>query len=200
MLSTRFLIVSLLSFVLTSCSVNKQNDEWVSLHDNLYQSKVTGDLAIQVGSMTANGTEDRYIDHLGGADDGTAPKLKDVVDKWTFRQLSTGFYKDKNNVYFHRWMSDGGYFYKIEADAPSFHMVGACFAKDKDHIYSDIPNLETQQFDYNTFKTCFGCGTIAKDKNGIYAWGSNTKLNLDDPKDKKRYEEDKEIYDYLEGL
>ncbi len=200
MSSTRFLIVSLCSFVLVACSVNKQNDEWVSLHDNLYQSKATGDLAIQTSAMTADGIEDVYITHLGVAGDGTDPKLKDVIDKWTFQKLDYQIYKDKNNVYYHRIHSDGGFLYPVGADTNTFTMIGACFAKDKNSIYyiSGSSGMGVINVDYDTFKTCFGCGCSAKDKNGLYI--GDKKLNLTNSEDKEIYQSEKEAYDYLEEL
>ena len=32
-------------------------------------------------------------------------------------------------------------------------------------------------FDYHSFKTCKGCGSYAKDKNGFYFWDEKIKID-----------------------
>ncbi len=197
----RFLIISLLSFVLIACTKNDKNDEWVYRQYGLWESKVTGDLAITTLKSVADyDSKNQYINDLGVASDSTDRKLKDIIDKWTFQKLGKQIYKDKNNVYYHRVHSDGGFLYAVEADTKTFTMIGECFAKDKNSIYyiSGSSGVGAINVDYDTFKTCFGCGCSAKDKNSLYIF--DKKLNLNNSEDKEFYQSEKEVYDYLEGL
>lgn len=155
-------------------SVNKSLD-WKQTNFDLWKSK-NGDLAIK----TEEGNEQdfkitRYITQL--CCEGAA--IKNVIDTLTFTYLGSSFYKDKNHVYTHFMMSDGGNFWIVEgADTKTFEVIGnSCYAKDKNYIYGERA-MKMDHIDYQTFRTCDACGCFAKDKNGYYFW--NEMIDLKD--------------------
>lgn len=105
------------------------------------------------------------------------PSLKEIIDTTTFIELGNTYYKDKNHIYHHYAMSDGGSFYIFEdADYQSFEILGDCYAKDKNHIFESRAGILTH-VDYATFKTKAGnSGCVAKDKIGYLIWGDRVKL------------------------
>lgn len=141
-------------------SVN-QKLEWKKTAYDLWKSK-NGDL----GLKTQEGTEqeitiDKYITTI--CCEGKS--LKSVIDTVTFEYLGSSFYKDKNYIYTHFIMSDGGNFSIVQnADVQTFKVIGDCYAKDKNNIYGERA-MKMDSVDYKTFKTEKGCGCFAKDKN-----------------------------------
>lgn len=146
--------------------------DWKETNFGLWRSK-NGDLAIKTREGNDEGIFiDRYITELcceGGP-------IKDIIDTATFKYLGSSFYKDKNNVYTHYTMLDGGNFWIVEnADVPTFEVIGnSCYAKDKNYIYGERA-MQMPDIDYKTFKTCDDCGCYAKDRNGYYFW--DTKID-----------------------
>ncbi len=150
--------------------------EWQKTSFDLWKSQ-HGDLAIKTSESNEEGIFiDRYISSLCcGLGD-----IKDVIDTSTFKHIGNAFYKDKNNVYLHYVMADGGNFQFIEtADVQTFEILGSCYAKDKNHIF-DAKARQLLNIDYQTFTTCATCGCFAKDKFGYYFWDikiDSTELN-----------------------
>ena len=63
-----------------------------------------------------------------GSDDTT--QLRSVIDTATFEALPVyGFYKDKNRIYSHYAMCDGGYFSVFATDTASFFVYNRCYFK-----------------------------------------------------------------------
>ena len=122
--------------------------------------------------------------------------LKDVVDKKTWRQISGDFYRDKNNVYFREYNSDGGYLVKVEgldASKVMFYEGGKWVKWDiaskskgaktyQRHYISDGKKVyfETkfmEKADFSSFKTMprfegFTSISYASDKNAVYNEGA----------------------------
>lgn len=145
-------------------SVNRALD-WKETDFGLWKSK-NGDLGLKTVEATDVGiTIEKFIDTFW---DGKP--LKEVIDTTTFQKLGSSFYKDKNHIYTHYIMADGGNFSIVEeADVSTFHVLGDCYAKDKNYIFGERA-LKMDSVDYETFKTCLDCGCYAKDKTGFYFW------------------------------
>ncbi len=153
-------------------SIN-QSLAWIKTSFGLYKSK-NGDLALKAAEGTEEGIIiEKYITEMA---DGQP--LKSVIDSATFSYLGSSFYKDKNHVYTHYVMVDGGNFWIVDnADVKTFQVLGNCYAKDKNKIFTER-NMETDTiFDYRSFKTCDDCGCFAKDKNGYYFWDEKIDIN-----------------------
>lgn len=153
-------------------SINKSLD-WKKTNFDLWKSK-NGDLAIKTSEGTEQGILiDKYITEL--CCDGE--NIKNTIDTVSFKQLGSSFYKDKNHIYTHFVMADGGNFWIVEnADSATFMILGNCYAKDKNFIFGER-NMKMDKVDYKTFRSCEECGCFAKDKNGYYFW--DEKINLD---------------------
>ena len=149
---------------------NKEK-KWKKLKCGLFKSEY-GDLALQTKEGTDVGAE--ITKYLFETFDNKP--IKNIVDTATFKYLGNQFYKDKNNVYLHYAMVDGGNFQIIEdADVKTFQAIGDCYAKDKNNIY-DERHYALKNMDYNTFKTTNNIGCYAKDKDGYYFWDEKIDL------------------------
>jgi hypothetical protein len=154
-------------YKLKTDSLNK-NLDWKKTNYGLWKSK-NGALAIKTKEGNEQGIDiERYITECCEGEE-----INNVIDTLTFKYLGSSFYKDKNNVYTHFMMSDGGNFWIVKgADVNTFQVIGnSCYAKDKNYIYGERA-MKMDNIDYNTFKTCEDCGCYAKDKNGFYFWDS----------------------------
>jgi hypothetical protein len=89
-----------------------------------------------------------------------------------------GFFKDKNRIYFHYDMSDGGYFQIWSEDVADFEMIGN-YVRYKGKIY--YPRFGYLDADYESFKTSNSLGPLGKDKNGFFEYGE--KKSLEEIKD-----------------
>ncbi len=170
-------------------SINKTLD-WKIMKNNLWINK-NGELGIKTTESNEEGIDiERYITEL--CCEGKS--LKSIIDTASFEFLGSSFYKDKNNIYTHYIMSDGGNFWIVkEADVLTFEIIGDCYAKDKNHIYGERA-MVMDSVDYKTFKTKKGIGCYAKDKNGYYFWDEKIDLNkLSDSFTEKKILELKEI-------
>ncbi|GEM_PF-1072250 len=165
---------------------------WQKTNFDLWRSK-NGDLAIKTREGNDEGIFiDRYITELCCEGE----PIKDIIDTATFKYLGSSFYKDKNNVYTHYTMLDGGNFWIVEnADVPTFEVIeNSCYAKDKNYIYGERA-MQMPDIDYKTFKTCADCGCYAKDRNGYYFW--DTKI---DPVQMSESEDGRKAFKLLEKL
>lgn len=162
----------ILAYKITVDSLNKTLD-WKKTNFDLWKSK-NGDLGLKTLEGTEQGIEiEKFITELS---DGTP--LKKIIDTTTFKFLGSSFYKDKNHVYTHFLMVDGGNFWIVEnADTKSFKVLGDCYAKDNKRIFAERNMHADTIFDYHSFKTCKGCGSYAKDKNGFYFWDEKIKID-----------------------
>lgn len=159
-------------------SINK-NLGWTKTNFGLYKSK-NSDLAVKTSEATEEGIFiEKYIQELA---DGRP--INKVIDTKTFSYLGSSFYKDKNHVYTHYAMADGGNFWIVDnADVKTFQVLGNCYAKDKNNIFTER-NMETDTiFDYRSFRTCDDCGCFAKDKNGYYFWDEKIDINTIEDKE-----------------
>jgi hypothetical protein len=145
--------------------VDQYGITWKKTDYDLWISQ-NGELAIKSIDVSDRKTKKEvYIDHFF---DGKS--LNSEIDTLTFKYLGNYFYKDKNHVYNHYVMSDGGNFTIVDgADPKTFITIGVCYAKDKTSIY-DQRNGKLEMVDYTTFKTSGEIGCFAKDKNGYYFW------------------------------
>ncbi len=140
--------------------------DWKKLECGLWLSK-NGTLAFKTEARDERGEVSiKFINEL--CCDGAT--LSATIDTTTFKFLGSSFYKDKNHVYTHFTMDDGGNFWILEeADVTTFEVIGDCYAKDKHNIYDGRARI-LEGVDYDTFKTMKGIGCYAKDKNGYYFW------------------------------
>ncbi|MFV0541488.1 MAG: DKNYY domain-containing protein [Aestuariibaculum sp.] len=145
---------------------------WAETKFGLWKSK-NGDLGLKTTEgFDVENSIDKYICRLT---DGRS--LKEVIDTLTFKVLGSSFYKDKNHVYTHFVMLDGGFFQIVEdADVKTFKVLGSCYAKDKNYIFGERA-LKMEDVDYKTFKTCNDCGCFAKDKTNYYFWDDKIDIN-----------------------
>jgi len=118
--------------------IEEQNSElqWRELRCGLWENKYG-----EVGFQTLMAVCDegcfveRYITQIYLGDDGRDTTLISVVDTATFHVFGA-FYKDKNHIYEHYDMSDGGNFKILrDVDYDTFEIIGVCYAKDKEYIY-----------------------------------------------------------------
>lgn len=164
--------------------------EWKPLKCGLWQNKL-GEIGFKTSRVICSDGQviaDAYITKFGFDEN---PPLKDIIDTITFRELGNTYYKDKNHIYHHYGMSDGGSFSIFEkADYETFQILGDCYAKDKNHIFEMRSGI-LSNVDYTTFKTKKGLtGCVAKDKNGYLIWGERVKVNeIDDEHLKKSIKE-----------
>lgn len=147
-------------------SVN-QVTEWKELKCGLWINH-DGDIGFKVKeAIQGKYFTDRFITSYFEAE--KVITLKSIVDTTTFRYLGSTFYKDKNNIYHHYTMADGGYFHVYDiVDYATFRVIGSIYAKDKNHIF-DERNGILENVDYKTFRTAKGF-SFAKDKHGYYFW------------------------------
>lgn len=164
--------------------------EWKLLKCGLWQNKL-GEIGFKTNRVICSDGQviaEAYITKFGFDEN---PPLKDIIDTTTFRELGNTYYKDKNHIYHHYGMSDGGSFYIFEkADYQTFQILGDCYAKDKNHIFEIRSGILTN-VDYKTFKTKKGfTGCVAKDKDGYIIWGERVNVSeIDDEYLKKAIEE-----------
>jgi hypothetical protein len=166
--SKKTFILGLVLMILgSSCdnskSVDKYGMTWRKTGYDLWISQ-NGKLAIKSFDVSDGVTKKNvFIDQFP---DGKS--LNSIVDTITFKDLGNYFFKDKNHVYKHYDMSDGGHFIIVDrADPKTFIIINDCYAKDKTSIYCQrLGRLD--MVDYKTFKTTTETGCFAKDKNGFY--------------------------------
>ncbi|MGX7668760.1 hypothetical protein [Flavobacterium pedocola] len=146
-----------------SNAVDKYGMTWRKTSYDLWISQ-NGKLAIKSFEVADDGTKENiFIDQFP---DGKS--LNSIVDTLTFKNLGNYFYKDKNHVYKHYDMSDGGHFLMVDgADPKTFIIISDCYAKDKTSVYCERYG-RLDMVDYETFKTTDEIGCFAKDKNGYY--------------------------------
>ncbi len=156
--------------VIDALSKKKESSKWKKLKHGLWQDR-DGNIGLKT-SKALNESEivDRYITTMGAE----GKKLKDTLDISTFESVkNSSYYKDKNHVYLHYSMSDGGWFAILEgADSLTFGSIGGIYFKDKEHIY--VERNGKIYVDYDTFEAFETVGDVccyAKDKNAYYEWG-----------------------------
>lgn len=175
----------------------EQNRElqWRELRCGLWENKY-GEVGFQTQMAVCdeNCFTERYITRVYLGYDGKDTTLLSVVDTATFHAYGA-FYKDKNHIYEHYNMSDGGNFRILrDVDYDTFQILELCYAKDKEHIYCVRHGIVDA--DYSTFEEAKGGRScLGRDKNGYFFWGERTDFeDLDDNemKDlKRRFEADK---------
>lgn len=97
-------------------------------------------------------------------------RLYAVIDTTTFESIGAGFFKDKNHIYSHYEMCDGGYFKIFSSDTSSFRLLNAYYMSYKDEIYYYRWDKKIDA-DFKTFKVSNEFGMLAKDKNGFFDFG-----------------------------
>ena len=142
-----------------------QPEKWKKLKDRLWEDNL-GNIGLKTSRAVSDSLmEDRYITTI----ETDNKKLKDILDIKTFESVNnSSYYKDKNHVYNHYIMSDGGWFDILEeADSLTYKSIGGIYFKDKKHIY--VERGGKIDVDYETFEVLEG--VRAKDKNSYYMWG-----------------------------
>ncbi len=142
--------------------------EWRFIKNNLYTDKL-GELGFQTLQSLNEGKQmvHNYITTMYIPETDQYVPLKTLIDTATYEEVGeTAYYKDKNRVYLFYALSDGGFLKIMEdADAATFHAVGACYAKDKERVYVQSEG-ELKNVDYATFRSSESVGCYAKDKHG----------------------------------
>jgi hypothetical protein len=151
--------------------------EWKLMNCGLWHNKL-GEIGFKTNRVICSDgliIAETYITKFGFNEN---QPLKDIIDTLTFIELGNTYYKDKNHIYHHYSMSDGGSFNIFEkADLETFQIIGDCYAKDKNHIF-EMRTGVLENVDYATFKTKKGLsGCVAKDKNGYIIWGERINKN-----------------------
>ncbi len=106
-------------------------------------------------------------------------ELNKVIDTSTFVHVGDLYYKDKNHVYYHHQMMDGGTFFIVrEADPGNFQVLDSSYyGKDNKYVFCRGGLLE--EADSKTFRVISQDPGIyfwhAKDKNRTYE-GCNSKV------------------------
>lgn len=174
-------------------TLTKSSSDWKKLSCGLFISSM-GELGfaslpklanIPLTQIKSEECPNVFITTLGS--DHTK-KLSDIIDTNTFVELGAGYFKDRNNIYNHYAMCDGGYLNIFSTDTATFKVLGCCYASYKNKIYHSRNGL--MNADAKTFKTSYEIGPAAKDKNGFFSFEEKTteeqlKLNLGDSLFKK---------------
>lgn len=172
------LILVLIAFILGCASeknvvAKSKESKWKKVGHLLYQNK-QGDLAFLahkgMDPKKHEGLGEEYITHFGSQD---TLQLKNVIDIKSFESLGTDMYRDKNRIYFHYDMSDGGYFHIWTDEPADFRMMGN-YILYKDSVY--YPRHGKVQADINTFKSSEETGILGKDKDHFFIWGDTISL------------------------
>jgi hypothetical protein len=109
-----------------------------------------------------------FITELGSYEDSIRPNLKELVDTMTFQSVGADFYKDKNHIYMHYDMCDGGYLRIFSDDTASFRLLGGQYMVFKSNVYHY--RAGRMDADAATFRVFKETGNIAKDKNGYFSF------------------------------
>lgn len=97
--------------------------------------------------------------------------IKNIINVPTFNYLGNQFYKDAFHVYNYYPMAYGGLLRILDtADTETFHVVGDCYARAKNFVYTEKGEI-IESIDYSSFFTTHGAGCFAKDKNSYYFRG-----------------------------
>lgn len=169
-------------------------NDWIEINDGLFVSP-NGEIGFASNPLIANYTkeeirklaeleicENQFLTTLS---DDNETKLKDVVDTTTFVNIGYCFYKDKNNIYRHYDMCDGGYFRVFSNDTSSFRSLNSYYFSFKKEIYHFLEGKIDA--DFASFKVSFEIEQLAMDKHGFFEFG-------------KRVDEKKLVTDsYLRG-
>lgn len=99
-------------------------------------------------------------------------ELSRVLDTASFTHLGDLYYKDKNHIYYHFQMLDGGTFFIVwEADPNSFRVLDSTYyAKDKQRVFYRGSVLEGA--DNKTFKV------ISQPNKEVYLWRAKDKHHV----------------------
>lgn len=166
-------------------TLTKNASDWKKLSCGLFLSP-TGELGfaslpgranIPLSQLKSEECPNVFITTLGS---NSAKKLSAVIDTTTFEALGAGYFKDRNNIYTHYAMCDGGYLNIFSTDTASFKVLGCCYASYKNKIYHSRNGL--MDADAKSFKTSYAIGPAAKDKNGFFSFEEKTteeQLRLD---------------------
>jgi hypothetical protein len=101
-----------------------------------------------------------------GYDDST--RLKSIIDVNTFESLGAFYYKDKNRVYTHYSVCDGGAFKIFANDTVSFKVLGLHATYKSKAYHYRRGQLDA---DIATFTTYRSQDHIARDKYGFFSFG-----------------------------
>ena len=121
-----------------------------------------------------------------GSDDTTP--LRAVIDTATFESLPVhDFYRDKNRIYSHYAMCDGGYFNVFATDTASFSACNTSYFMYKGKVmYFRGGAIEA---DAATFKASKEHTMLAKDKDGFFEFGERiSKVELKERTSPEVYE------------
>ncbi|MFT5777322.1 MAG: hypothetical protein ACI837_000254 [Crocinitomicaceae bacterium] len=119
--------------------------------------------------LEAERCPNNFLTTFGTEEDKT--QLKREVDTLTFEEIGADFYKDKNHIYSHYAMCDGGYFRIFSDDTTGFKLLGNRYAKHQSTIY--YGRTGAIDADAGTFKVLEGNSQVAKDMYGYFALGES---------------------------
>lgn len=157
------------SALATIANIDSINFElnWQEIKPGLWQSE-KGDLGIKESRMIYLDSMLFVTDFITKVD---SVPMNNFINLPTFVRLSSNFYKDAYWVYHYYPMAYGGFFSVLDsADNNSFEIIGDCYARDINYIYSEKGDI-LENIDPLTFFSTKGAGCFAMDKNGFYFWG-----------------------------
>ena len=94
--------------------------------------------------------------------------LKSTIDVETFEYVGASYYKDKNHIYSHYTVCDGGAFKIFSDDTASFKVWGLHATYKSKAYHYRWGQLDA---DIETFTTFSASDNIARDKNGFFSFG-----------------------------
>lgn len=150
-------------------TVNVQNADTIAFrpykHDLYIASN--GRLAYKtIDNSNPSKPEDRFVTEINTdtLNDEQQRALNEIIDTASFTHIGDLYYKDKNHVYYHVQMMDGGPFFIVwEADPNSFQVLSdSYYGKDKKHVFCRGELME--QADAKSFRV------VSQPEKQVYSW------------------------------
>lgn len=148
--------------------------EWNEIKPGLWMSN-NGQLGILDSRMLYVDSMIIVTDYITKIDSSS---IVGLINTTTFEYLGNNFYKDAYQIYLYRSMAYGGTFSIFDADRESFHVVGDCYARDINHVYTEKGQV-IEEADYYTFFSMQGAGCFAKDENHYYFWDEKIDMEME---------------------
>jgi hypothetical protein len=149
----------------------KTGSDWQRLKSNLYNSP-DGEIGFASRPSLANipilelsdaQCPNQFLTYIGG--DYTT-KLSDVVDVSSFEYIGSSYYQDKNRIYNHYGMCDGGYLNIFSEDKANLRLLNDSYVCYKGRIYHNRGGQ--MDADVTSFETNDKYLNIARDKDGYF--------------------------------
>jgi hypothetical protein len=124
-----------------------------------------------IDNSVSSKPKDKFLTSINtdARNDEQKKELNEVIDTASFTHIGDLYYKDKNHVYYHFQMMDGGPFFIVrEADPNSFTVLDSSYyGKDRQNVFCRGGLME--QADAQSF------GVVSQPNKGVYAWTAKDK-------------------------